>query len=864
VSLKPRLLLINLVDAVLLNVSVLAALALRFDGRIPQHYLHSFAASAFFYTAAMLLLINMAGINRALWRYAGVPTLLILVRTLFLGFGAAFLLNTLPQVRLFPMTVIILTWVVATGLILASRLTWKMLRTPARSGVPRSVQRTLIVGAGDVGAIIARELERGNHGLGLPIGFVDDDPRKVGRSVEQRPVLGTTFEIPRLIVEHRVTEVLIAAPSAPARLVRQVVEFCQDAGIECKTVPSLTDYVVGKGALGQVRDVQIEDLLGREPVSIDVEGIGEQVRGRTVLVTGAGGSIGSELCRQLARFEPGALIALDHCENRLCYLGLDLGEQVPALPLTLVVGDIRDDKGIPALFRQHRPDLVFHAAAHKHVNLLETAPREAILNNILGTRNLARAASAEGVKTFVFISTDKAVNPTNVMGASKRACEILLQGMSLNSRTTFVAVRFGNVLGSDGSVIPIFRRQLAKGGPLTVTHPEVRRFFMTIPEASQLVIQAALFGKRGDVFVLDMGEQVRILDVAEQLIRLSGLRPGVDIPIRYIGLRPGEKLEEELLTDQERTRLTEHKKIFRLELDPVEPGQVEELLEEMAERVHQAEPDELRVLLARFVPEYQRKAVAPLPGPEKARSRSKPAEGTAPVVLPPEPRSKRALDLVLAGLLLTVLLPVTGLLLLLYRLSGQGEVRFVRQELVGLNRRKGDRRRMDATLPIDRRDRDRRQRPLPGRPFVAYRLEFKRAGNAGQRAMARLLQRYRLDRVLHLWCVLRGDMSLVGPTSRLVDEVSFTQSRAAALVFARRPGLTGPGAIFASFVGDDDARRALYDGFYARHGGARLDVDSLLRACARLFRGEDPLPPAEESSSGEHGVEAARGQEVYR
>jgi FlaA1/EpsC-like NDP-sugar epimerase/lipopolysaccharide/colanic/teichoic acid biosynthesis glycosyltransferase len=859
VRINLKLVMINVADAVLLNAAVLAALALRFEGHIPPRFLQSLGWSGVFYTVGMLVVINVTGINRSLWRYAGLPTLLVLIRTLFIGFAALFVLNLVPQVRLFPTSVVIMSWILATVMIASSRLAWKLVRTPRLRGSRARGARILVVGAGDIGAMLVREMQRADREIGEPVGFVDDDPGKLGRRIENLAVLGTTFDIPRLLEEKRVAQVLIAAASAPSRLVRQVVHFCQEAGVECRTVPAISDFIAGKGALGQVREVRIEDLLGREPVLIDLEGIAERVRGRTVLVTGAGGSIGSELCRQLARFEPGQLVALDHCENRLCFLGLELGEKAPELPLVQVVADIRDESGVLDLFRLYRPDMVFHAAAHKHVHFLERTPREAVLNNILGTRNLARAAAETGVDTFVFISTDKAVNPSNVMGASKRACEIMLQAMSgPRGPTRFVAVRFGNVLGSDGSVIPIFQRQLANGGPLTVTHPEVRRYFMTIPEASQLVIQSALFGNGGDVFVLDMGEQVRILDVAEQLIRLSGMRPGIDVSIRFIGLRPGEKLEEELLTRAERTRVTEHRKIFRLELNPVDPAVVSARVEELEHLARAGTPELIRDALARLVPEYRTFVPEPLPAEEQAVGIRVAAAPVAPIPPRRENPFQRGVETAAAMAVLALLLPLVGVLLLLYRLSGAGHVRFVKEERIGQNRRSRDRRRTGEGVPIDRRYNDRRLRSLPGRPFVLYHVELVRRRQSGlQRGLAWFLRRYRLDRVLVLWSVIRGEMGLVGPSARLATESSFRQDWTSAWVFARRPGVTGSGVVLAG-PGSERSRADLYDGFHARYGGARLDLETLFRATGNVLRGMDlPVGNGDEQDTLEGGGEPA-------
>jgi FlaA1/EpsC-like NDP-sugar epimerase/lipopolysaccharide/colanic/teichoic acid biosynthesis glycosyltransferase len=844
-----KLVILNLIDAALLNAAVLAALALRFDGDVGDilPYARVLLGITPFYTVGMLLLMNLSGTNRALWRYAGVPTFLTILRTLFFGYFLAFLINLVPDRQLLPKSVIILTWVLATGLILISRLVWKILRSqPARRG-QKGDRRILIAGAGDIGAALAMELLRRRDYPGHPIGFVDDAPHKIGRKVEDLPVLGPMIDLPRLIGERRIDEVLIAAPSAPARLVRQIVTYCQEAGVECRTVPALSDYVAGKGALGQLRDVQIEDLLGREPVPIDFEGIAGRIRGRTVLVTGAAGSIGSELCRQLARFAPKRLVALDHSENRLCYLGLDLGESHPELDVLYTVGDIRDEFGLEELFQIQKPEFVFHAAAHKHVNLLENAPREAILNNIMGTRNLAHTAAAHGVETFVLISTDKAVNPTSVMGASKRGCEILLQGMAGKSRTTFVAVRFGNVLGSDGSVLPIFKRQLAHGGPLTVTHPEARRYFMTIPEASQLVIQAALLGDSGDVFVLDMGEQVRILDVAEQLIRLTGLRPGIDVPIRFIGLRPGEKLEEELLTDSEQTRVTRHAKIFRWELDPVDPVRVEGIAQRLISLAHHASSEEIRAVLTELVPEYRRIQVAALPAKPVKPAEPAAAPAAARVLGPkPEPQIKRLLDVGVSISFLALLSPVAVGVLILYRLAGAGRVRFVREQRIGRNRREGDRRRpsMAREIPIDRRGEERRVRRLPGPPFVSYRMipEHPPQG-AWQKRLAVLLQRYRLDRLLYLWNVLRGEMSLVGPAARLVEDASFSQDWTTAYIYSRRPGLVGPGTLFGNDREGSRRLETLYDGYYSKFGGIGLDFETLVRSVPRILRGDETVEP---------------------
>jgi len=836
---------LNIIDSVLLNLAVIGAMLLRFDGQIPERFWNSWAMTAPFYTLGVLLLLYVSGVNRTLWRYAGLSTFFKIVRTLFFAGFVFFLVNIIPNQQFFPKSVIIVAWVLSTVLIVGCRMAWKMYRTPSRRS-KHEQKRILIAGAGDVGATLATELLRRRDSQATPVGFVDDDSAKLGREVEHLPVLGATIDLPRIIEERRIDEVLIAAPSAPAGLVRQIVTYCQEAGVECRTVPALSDYVAGKGALGQVRGVQIEDLLGRDPVTVEFEKISQRMKGCTVLVTGAAGSIGSELCRQLARFEPGHLIAMDHNENQLTYLGLDLAEHHPNLDVLYAVGDVKDEFGIDELVRTHQPTFVFHAAAHKHVNLLERTPREAILNNIMGTRNVARAAGNHGVSTFVLISTDKAVNPTNVMGASKRGCEMVLQSMAMGGgfATKFVAVRFGNVLGSEGSVLPIFRRQMETGGPLTVTHPEARRYFMTIPEASQLVIQAAQLGESGNVFVLDMGEQVRIVDVAEQLIRLSGLRPGIDMPIRFIGLRPGEKLAEELLTDSEQTRMTKHSKIFQWELDVVDPPTIERRVDRLISNAHHASPDELRRGLEELVPEYRQIVVAALPGErivETVAEVVQPESETTPDrTVRKESGLKRVFDFGISGILLALFAPFVGLVWLFYRLAGSGSVRFIREERVGRNRRQSDRReQLEGSAQIDRRDRDRRQRDLPGPIFVCYRMESDGAPGDRQKAILGWARRYRFDRVLYLWNVLRGQMSLVGPSARLAEEESFSQDWTTAYIHSRRPGLIGPGSLFAG--AEEDRLTNLYDGYYSRFGGLGLDVETLIRSVPRILRGENTL-----------------------
>ena len=394
-------------------------------------------------------------------------------------------------------------------------------------------------------------------------------------------VLGNRYDIPKVIEKYAVDEVIIAMPSAPGKDIKEIYNLSVQSNVKVMIVPGVYELINGNVNLSQIREVKVEDLLGREQVKLDIKKIARDVEGRTILVTGAGGSIGSELCRQIARFNPWRLLMLDNYENNLYYLDLELKKKYPGIEIIPIIGCIRDKERLDNLFARYRPDLVFHAAAHKHVPLMEYNPGEAVKNNIFGTRNLLEVADRYHVDKFVLISTDKAVNPTNVMGATKRVAEMLVQAMNKRSGTRFMAVRFGNVLGSNGSVIPLFQKQIAAGGPVTVTHEEVTRYFMTIPEAVQLVIQAAALGKGGEVFVLDMGEPVKIIDLAKDLIKLSGLKLGEDIDIIITGLRPGEKLYEEILHDSENNIRTEHERIFITRLEEIDDSALREALDSL-------------------------------------------------------------------------------------------------------------------------------------------------------------------------------------------------------------------------------------------------------------------------------------------
>jgi FlaA1/EpsC-like NDP-sugar epimerase len=465
-------------------------------------------------------------------------------------------------------------------------------------------KRFLIVGAGNAGEALLREIHRMPVIQYDVIGFIDDDPVKQGISIHGIPVLGTVEELPRICRHHNIDEIAIAMPAATRQQHRRVVQVCQGAKIRFRTVPSITDIASGKLRVSQIRDVDINDLLGREVIQLDLDLIEAFARSKTILVTGAGGSIGSEMCRQICQFAPKLLVLVEQAENPLFYVERELRRQFPSLSLEPVICDITDKARVDEVFARHRPEVVIHAAAHKHVPLMELNPGEAVKNNVLGTQTVADAADRYGATHFVMISTDKAVNPTSVMGSSKRIAEMYIQDLGRTSKTQFVTVRFGNVLGSEGSVVPIFKRQIAEGGPVTITHPQMKRYFMTIPDASQLVLQAATMGQGGEIFVLDMGEPVRIVDLAQELITLSGFRPGEDIEIVFTGPRPGEKLFEELRIEGENMQRTRHPKISIWKNIPMDREKLRAGIADLLDLAARRDTVQLARQIKDLVPEY--------------------------------------------------------------------------------------------------------------------------------------------------------------------------------------------------------------------------------------------------------------------
>lgn len=465
----------------------------------------------------------------------------------------------------------------------------------------RHRKKVLIVGAGVAGGVVAEVLKHRVDSNLLPVGFVDDDPQKKDQVVHGLPVLGTRHGITTIVKETGTEQIIIAMPSASCAAVRQIVEICHQTKAQLKILPGIYDLITGKIKTSSIREIQLEDLIGRQQVSLDVEKIASYLKGRTIMITGAGGSIGSELCRQLAGFEPGLLVLLGHGENSIYRVAMELRDKFPYLPLVTEIADIRDSQRISRLFARYQPAVVFHAAAHKHVPLMENNPEEAVKNNIMGTKVLAETAHRFNVQVFVLISSDKAVQPASIMGATKRVAEMVIQWMNEQSATKFVAVRFGNVLGSRGSAIPLFKKQIASGGPVTVTHPDMKRYFMTISESAQLVIQAGALARGGEIFILDMGEPVVIIDLVKNLIRLSGYEPEKDIKIQYTGVRQGEKLVESLYYDQEQIIPTSHKLIFKVPASKCSFNNLVDMLALFGQQHFQYSEEEITAQLKRVV-----------------------------------------------------------------------------------------------------------------------------------------------------------------------------------------------------------------------------------------------------------------------
>ncbi len=551
------------------------------------------------------------GLYRRMWVYASIPE----IKLIFFAVTTASVLVSVPMYFFlygnvfyaFPRSVLVIDWILSLLLVGGQRFSFRIFSENLRRSIDSekggAVKQILVIGAGDAGAMVVKELQRNPQLAMKPIGFLDDNPEKKGQIIHGIPVFGEVKSLPKVLSFHRVDEVIIAIPSAPGKAIREITNLCRKREIPYRTMPGLYELLGGTVGISRLREVDIADLLRRQPAHTNDEQVGFILKDKVVLVTGAGGSIGSELCRQIARWEPKTLVMLGHGENAVFEAYLEINEQFPNLDIQIVIADVRDHARIKRIFEEKRPDVVFHAAAHKHVPLMESNVDECVLNNIGGTKNLLAVSLLTGVERFVLISTDKAIRPANVMGATKRLAEMMVIDAAKRSGKPYTVVRFGNVLGSRGSVVPLFKRQIAKGGPVTVTHPDMKRYFMTIPEAVYLVLQTAGMGKGGETFILNMGEQVRIVDLAEDLIRLSGLEPERDIDIVFTGVREGEKLSEDLWNDGRKFGKTDHPDVFFEEgQDQLTGNELQNVVERVLSMAHEGRKDEVLSLLDSAIP----------------------------------------------------------------------------------------------------------------------------------------------------------------------------------------------------------------------------------------------------------------------
>lgn len=592
-------------DAVILSIMPLLAVLLRFEGVLPVHEAEVLRVWLLPATFIGIGIFYLFGMYHRIWHYARIRDLYAIVGAVTLFSAGKFLLLFIAGEEL-PKSVFLISWMLTLGGIGLSRLAFKInldIFTDNRT----EQHSVLIIGAGDAGAMLVREIEQNDAATVRIVGFADDDVKKIGNRLAGFSILGAIDQVPDIVEEHHVEYIIIATPSAEGHEIRRITEICRRTHCKVKIMPGLYEMMeTGRQDKGlrQLREIRLEDLLRRDPIELDFEKITHYIAGKTVLITGAGGSIGSELSRQISRVGAKEILLLGRGENSIYEIYQELKMKFPEQNYRTIIANITDKVRMEEVFQQYRPQVVFHAAAHKHVPLMEIQPAEAVQNNVFGTKNVAELADAYKSEIFVLISTDKAVNPTSVMGATKRTAELVLQEINQHSMTKFVAVRFGNVLGSRGSVVPLFERQIEAGGPVTVTDPEMTRFFMTIPEAVQLVLQAGSQAEGGEVFLFDMGDPVKINDMACDLIRLHGHVPNEDIRIVYTGLRPGEKLYEELLTSEEGTTSTKHKKIYKAHITPIETNVLTQYLDKLL-----ANRDATAILqsLKKLIPTYKSK-----------------------------------------------------------------------------------------------------------------------------------------------------------------------------------------------------------------------------------------------------------------
>ena len=605
---KNRVALLVVLDILIVAVTGFLALYVRYDFRFSKMDMQYVNAELRYLPVNLVLtiiLFVLFRLYRSVWSFASSTELLNVISACTISIVLQGIILAVAKTRM-PISYYLIKYFLLIMGVGVLRFTYRILRMfqERRSGFREDARRnTMVVGAGEAGAMVIKEFQNSRYLDQKVCCVIDDNEAKQGKYLRGVQIMGTRNDIGFLARELNVDEIIVALPSVPQSEVREILQICQETGCKLKVMPGIYQMINGEVSVSRLRKVEIEDLLGREPIKLQVESVMGYVAGKTILVTGGGGSIGSELCRQIAAHNPKRLIIADIYENNAYDIQQELKQKYPKLDLVVLIASVRNVHRINSIFETYRPEIVYHAAAHKHVPLMEDSPNEAIKNNVFGTYATAQAADRYGVSRFVLISTDKAVNPTNIMGASKRICEMIIQMMNHRSRTDFVAVRFGNVLGSNGSVIPLFKKQIEQGGPVTVTHPDIIRYFMTIPEAVSLVLQAGALAKGGEIFVLDMGEPVKILDLAENLVRLSGFKPFEEIPIVFTGLRPGEKLYEELLMNEEGLKETENKLIHIGK--PIEFDE-ERFREDLEELRKMAEEDsaEIRWKVRRIVPTY--------------------------------------------------------------------------------------------------------------------------------------------------------------------------------------------------------------------------------------------------------------------
>ncbi len=601
-------------DIVFLIASLYFAFLLKFNFKIPSEDMVFLKLSLIPVVIITLICNKFFKLYNSIWKYASIEELMSIIYSMsisniiFVIYSYVITYKFLEKTYYrFPFSVHIIFWILSVIALGGIRFNYRVKEeSKGEKTTKKHDKKLLIIGAGDASAMLIKEIKRHKDLTYDIVGLIDDDESKKGKLINGIKVIGGRDQINRVCTQKRVEEIILAMPSAELNIKREIINICKNTKCKLKTLPGIYQIIGGRINISKLRDVNIEDLLGRDEVKLNNENINKYIKDKTIVVTGGGGSIGSELCRQIARFNPKKLLIIDIYENNVYDVQMELNYNHPELKKEVIIASIRDKKRMDKVFAKYKPDVVFHAAAHKHVPLMEGNPSEAIKNNVIGTYNILKCCDEFKVEKFVQISTDKAVNPTNIMGATKRFCEIMVQAFDKVSKTEYVAVRFGNVLGSNGSVIPLFKKQIAHGGPVTVTHPEINRFFMTIPEAAQLVIQAGAIAKGGEIFVLDMGQPVKIVDLARDLITLSGYKPDVDIKIEYTGLRPGEKLYEELLMSEVALTSTEHDKIFVDKPNGEDMKFIEDSIEQF-NNVAYMDKESIFKLMEEKVPTYKRK-----------------------------------------------------------------------------------------------------------------------------------------------------------------------------------------------------------------------------------------------------------------